>query len=513
MFVSIDMVYQELSRSFQCIMHKKPDYELILNSTEFITEIKNPQSSVIYICDLHNFEEKGDRPNYDLLITIGVPAESLAHRCRGLLELPWGTSPLAVINSVNRLLCKWNQWERSLNEVVLHSGSINNLLEISAAVFGNPIGIHDSTLECVAETKYADPKQEQMSLRRRRNPDYLKSILEDPDIVQTFNRKQAFFTDSHSEKGRTLVKNLFIDDKFAFRIVITERAKTLGPQDAALLEYVSGYINALLVNGTAEQTDSWVTLPSLLEKILDGSISDVQDVSKHLQHRRWLPNDYYLCIVFEQSNIDIFDSTGKAISKRLRELSPQSEVLIYEKKLVVLADVGPSRIDIDCITRPFLEFMRDMNMRCGVSNLLQGYQQLRSQYLQAVCALRIGGKIREYFWIFHFNEFAPYYVMEQCVQELPAEAVCASEIVELYKYDAEHGTNYFQTLKEYLDCSMNLAAASKQLFVHRTTLLYRLSKIETLFKIKLDVPIRRVYYHLSLQILAHTVSFEETLQE
>ena len=53
----------------------------------------------------------------------------------------------------------------------------------------------------------------------------------------------------------------------------------------------------------------------------------------------------------------------------------------------------------------------------------------------------------------------------------------------------------------YLLCERDIPKTSQALIIHRTTLLYRLKKMETLVTLDLDDPDQRLYLLLSLWIM------------
>ena len=83
-------------------------------------------------------------------------------------------------------------------------------------------------------------------------------------------------------------------------------------------------------------------------------------------------------------------------------------------------------------------------------------------------------------------------------------SIIAPELTALMEYDAANDTQYFDTLRVYLLEERNIPRASEKLIIHRTTLLYRLRKIESLVTLNLDDPWRRLYLMLSLKILDGT---------
>ena len=91
--------------------------------------------------------------------------------------------------------------------------------------------------------------------------------------------------------------------------------------------------------------------------------------------------------------------------------------------------------------------------------------------------------------------------MERCTDELPANMLCAPEILEMYDYDTQNNSEYYNTLKIFLENNMQPVITAKKLFIHRTTLLYRLDKMKAIFHVDLADPGRRFFYHLSMLLM------------
>jgi purine catabolism regulator len=56
----------------------------------------------------------------------------------------------------------------------------------------------------------------------------------------------------------------------------------------------------------------------------------------------------------------------------------------------------------------------------------------------------------------------------------------------LEEYDREHGGDLRRTLATYLACGCNASRTAGELYLHRSGLLYRLRRIETLLGLNLD---------------------------
>ncbi len=90
---------------------------------------------------------------------------------------------------------------------------------------------------------------------------------------------------------------------------------------------------------------------------------------------------------------------------------------------------------------------------------------------------------------------------------------CNDSIGKLIEYDKEHGTNYLETLKIYLDNNQNIKKTAKFLFVHYNTIRYRINRILEILGNFLDFPQERLAVEFSLQIHSLLSSSDFTLED
>ena len=90
--------------------------------------------------------------------------------------------------------------------------------------------------------------------------------------------------------------------------------------------------------------------------------------------------------------------------------------------------------------------------------------------------------------------------------------LAAPQLLELISYDREKGSQLFETFKTYLICERDIPKTAEKLIIHRTTLTYRLKKIQALMDLDLEDADVRLYLQLSLRMLEqeNTVKLSET---
>ena len=69
-----------------------------------------------------------------------------------------------------------------------------------------------------------------------------------------------------------------------------------------------------------------------------------------------------------------------------------------------------------------------------------------------------------------------------------------------------------KTLRVYLDQNLNAMQTAKELFIHRSTFLYRLEKIKEILDSRLDDPDELVYLSLSFRLLDNEQKKQDTPQ-
>ena len=92
-------------------------------------------------------------------------------------------------------------------------------------------------------------------------------------------------------------------------------------------------------------------------------------------------------------------------------------------------------------------------------------------------ALTIGLMEKPMEWIHWFSRYTLQYIYNMLANNTELGHLYSPVYYRLKRYDKENGTSYLKTLREYLNCYQNTAQAAKNLFIQRSTMIYRLKRI------------------------------------
>ena len=194
--------------------------------------------------------------------------------------------------------------------------------------------------------------------------------------------------------------------------------------------------------------------------------------------------------------------------KRLWELFPESCVLIREKDLICVRNLSRESQNENYRERMAV-FLRENVAKAGSSNAFTGYEELPVYLQQAYEALRLGEKNAPYFWHYEFSDYMLPYLMERATSEYSLEQIVHPGLFHLMKYDREKSSNLYQTLQIYLEHGGNATQTAEKLFIHRSSLMKRLDKIQSLTGIHLEKQEERFYVELSCRLLEYHKSHEK----
>lgn len=142
-------------------------------------------------------------------------------------------------------------------------------------------------------------------------------------------------------------------------------------------------------------------------------------------------------------------------------------------------------------------FVFQVNSYC--SQHLTGIERISALYQQA-------GEAREHAvrtenrYFYMFSEIAADYILKAADAESKYYAVY-EPIRELWESGDEKDRELLETLRRYLRCNQSPAETSRQLFVAKNTLNYRIRRLEERLGLVLNDPEQCFYYLLSLEIL------------
>ena len=156
----------------------------------------------------------------------------------------------------------------------------------------------------------------------------------------------------------------------------------------------------------------------------------------------------------------------------------------------VLAGPGPAdtRQPWDRFRASVIAELHGGRCRVGVGGRCRDLTEFPRSYREAHLALQIQKAVRGRDQVTLFEQLGVYQVLGTARDASALERFAREWLGALMDYDALHGSQLVVTLSEYLDCGGNYDSSARALWVHRSTLKYRLKRIREVSGHDLGIP-------------------------
>lgn len=128
----------------------------------------------------------------------------------------------------------------------------------------------------------------------------------------------------------------------------------------------------------------------------------------------------------------------------------------------------------------------DAEIRLSFSRIRETNSNIRISYKEAFKALSMIDICNKQSKVIKYRELGIVRWLVEVADIKEIEQYCYENLSPILEYDKKHGVDLIGTLKCYFQNNRHLVKTSQELFIHRNTLLYRLSTIKDLLKRDLD---------------------------
>lgn len=407
-----------------------------------------------------------------------------------------------VCNQLQKIFDRYESWYAELCESRLQGQSIQALLELSYPLFKRPLVVIGMDFSVIASV-HAEPMEMGRGIFGSTDATYdvVTSLKHNNTYAAARDMDGCFYYRSEDELMNCLCVNIKKYNQTTYRLLMFDTDGQGDMTDGFLLETLSGLVEHALLHNTSPTSGGDQTLRTILHTAISDRTADYVTISQRLEAVGWLSGHYYLGIVLQLSYLDQKNLTVHAICSYIENILSGSCAFQFKDDIVVFVDLTLSSMTQSDISSRLSCFVRDSLLKAGYSRVLLGHFNFRRQYDQACIALEVGSRRNPSFWIHRFNDVAFDYILEQITRKLPAYMICHERLLQLKYADEENGTEYLRTLRLYLNNHLNAVQTARELFIHRSTFLYRLERIKAILATDLTDPDEILYLMLSFRLM------------
>ncbi len=531
MRLSLDMLGYSLSRKTEVHTYRRPE------STSSRKLRKGPFASgrgfgrpMLAIAESFEYESVATKSNMagrvvvldadmlERLIAANALAADALYLCAGPAPETWlradpnlkpcmmaapSQTAAGLLNLAQETFDLFDCWESSLTGILLDGGGFQAMLEATDPVMFHPLALQDNDFHLVAFSNMARKHGilDYFANGRSLAPEVVGNMVRGGAYARIVDNMSPYAFDLREVSGIAL--NLRYQGKFEGFLLVNapEMDDAMAAYYGDVLTVLGGYVNRLL-DDRGRFESHWMTsneLRKLFASGLRGEPLDPTSWRKALIDSGWSADatTRVLCMGTENSSDGAMGYLKKAVDQKW----PGVATVLQDDKLAVLTSEEALARELESPYGLELgQIFQELRVRIGASRVLHNSGNLEAAFKEAELAMGLAPIWDGIGALIRFEGVALEAIVGKAMEMLPLESLCDEALVELKRIDESSNTDYFSTVKTYLDNRLNAAAASRALNIQRSTFFYRLNRMKELTGLDLEKATSEQLVHIALSV-------------
>lgn len=384
---------------------------------------------------------------------------------------------------------------------VFQNYKMERMMELLEKALGHPAMVIDMGFKIIDETPSIT---EAYHLHIKNNTFPLESCIE---LIKTNHiyknvsgRSYSSAFIPHPEFQNFILATLRATGIDVMLLLVFENGKPFDASDFDCIKKVSQIMAVQYQKADITFNSDRMVLPNhLIFSLLNGETVTRQEILTRGSHYPWISHKklYFMIIDDKKEHADI-SFRFLSILPALRSFLPAEYCMTYRSQIISL--LGPEQFhELYAGQREaFEQFLDAHQLCCAIS---PEYDDILNSRIYYMCTQNLMQIIRQHrLTVAYFPDMHFHVVYDLITSKYPLEVFIHPAIRLLQEYDAENDSNLLSTLEVYLKHKSNPDLAADLLYIHRSTLFYRIKKIRELTGYPLENMDETSEIYFSLQL-------------
>lgn len=239
----------------------------------------------------------------------------------------------------------------------------------------------------------------------------------------------------------------------------------------------------------------------MIWELIHNNLKNPREIRQKLHIRGWIQEHRYQVYIFqfiEKANATV---TRQYYQTTLERHFANCCVLPDGQQLICIRNLSLTPEKNWDMRQELSLFLRENLCKAGISQQFTDLTLLHNHFIEAKQALLIGEQSKSTWWYYPFETIILPYIWNKATTELDRSHLYHPAIRILLAYDQKEHTDMVKTVYTYMNCRYNVTQAAKELYIHRTTMLFRLERIQILTGIDWDSWNERLHLAVSFELM------------
>ena len=541
MEINIDAIIERLK-------HYKPKSYINNKDIKFVSSVKhleknfkNIYATTLYVGEISNLlpnNYNSVQGNLLIVSTDNLPDSFVTNINLNVIHIS-DNCILSVFNNILDIFSehqKLDETSSKLLKALYQDDGIQNIINTSYKIIGNPIFVRDinfKTLSFTQNIALDEPvwniiisKGYQMydkienhlgdcldELVNYKIPIYLKYVhnenksINEQSIEGKLEDNKNFLLKKIISKNENLPlsriwSNIYAGNTLLGQIVVLAAFKEFTENDILLIQRLSETISVELQKNNYFKILKLSKRDAVVVDLLNRKFKNREAVNESLKFAEWnLKYPLQIITLINEKNMSVVSIKHTHIF--LKNLFPNSVCISYEGNFVIVYDYIDDKKMYQVKLNKLDELLINTKMLCGISQPFNDLFDINKYYKESLKSIELGKHLNKDKSIFFYNSYILQYIFSLCSNQESLKELCSPSIFKLIAHDNKYKTDYIKSLYSYVMNFKNSSELANLMHIHRTTLYYRISKIEEILDVDLNNIDEFFSIYLSFKILEY----------
>lgn len=396
-----------------------------------------------------------------------------------------------VFNDIMDIFDQCNNWSDYMREN-LENLTIQELLNEGKKMLGDLIYLGDPSFYVYAQASSEDTIFNNQDIEKILSENTISieaiSLVNQHDEIRRYN-KHSYSLEIPDKHMKGAVRNLFSNGQFEGWLVHQiQEDSSITPCDMDFQDELGDIIERWM--DIHQERNEMLGQSGIFLNILNGTYSNQTEIFRRLSVFQWNNGDHFQVIAFKALSTKSLQEIilGRNLSIEFKK----AYTLRYQNTLYMIRNLDKD--DKGTFTSRLQATLKSADYACGQSPVFTNIFSLQENLRLSNVAVQYA--IQSDTPICTFEDAALPYCFS-LINENSLTNVAHPAISILLDYDRCHKTVMYDTLKEFLNYERNLIKTATALHIHRSTLIYRIERIQKLTGLDLDDKSLRLHLMIS----------------
>lgn len=398
--------------------------------------------------------------------------------------------------------CGMAMFGQTLLEYLSFNSGLQPAIDHAFGPLQNPIFVFDTNYNLIAATwKVLDELNihDQIITDKRFSERYFKMANRENNIHNRIRQSEIPIRAWNEDLGYEQMYCAINTKKDLGHIVVSAVNKPFDPIDTEFLLILKQYINQQMNTDSFVRNSRGFNYEYFLKDLLDKKIAADNSSQSPMKYVTSEFSGNMYCMVIETAR-SLSAISPIHIRNILESHFPNSKTFIYNGQIITILNIQNNHL----ISQEYIDMgkkiCRENGLYAGLSNCFNDIMKLAEYYNQTLRSIELGCSKTNTPDLFCYENYYLDHVKNVFTQKESSETFCHPKMSILLNYDKVHHSELAYTLYMYLIHERNLAATAEAMKMHRSSLIYRFKKINTLLEDDFEDYNERMYLILSYEM-------------